>query len=75
MFIARCLFSFEQETEKRLHGDLTNLMKVYQLWTHQLFPATNFSDTVGRIEIVCKKRVMSVRSAAFLGLIDADLNF
>lgn len=39
-------------------------MKMYQLWTHQLFPSTKFSDTVTKIETVCKKRVMSVRTFA-----------
>jgi hypothetical protein len=36
-------------------------MAMYQLWAHQMFPATNFNDTVKRVETICKKRTMTVR--------------
>lgn len=35
---------------------------MYQLWAHNMFPKFNLADAIPRIERVCKKRVMSVRS-------------
>lgn len=35
---------------------------MYQLWAHQMYPKTNFEETVETIETVCRKRRMQVRS-------------
>jgi hypothetical protein len=35
-------------------------MTTYRLWAHNMFPKSNFRDTVQRIEVVCKKRPMQV---------------
>ncbi|KAF9535300.1 replication fork protection component Swi3-domain-containing protein [Crepidotus variabilis] len=41
-------------------ADLDRLLKVYQYWTHQLYPKTTFSDTVERVEKLCHTRRMNV---------------
>lgn len=42
--------------------DLKRLLKMYQLWAHQMYPKTNFEETFDTIETVCRKRTMQVRS-------------
>ncbi|PFH54308.1 hypothetical protein AMATHDRAFT_44829 [Amanita thiersii Skay4041] len=38
--------------------NLSRLLQVYQFWTHQLYPKTQFKDTVQRIEKLCHSRRM-----------------
>ncbi|KAM6500478.1 Replication Fork Protection Component Swi3 domain containing protein [Amanita muscaria] len=38
--------------------DLNRLLQIYQFWTHQLHPKTQFRDTVSRIEKLCHSRRM-----------------
>ncbi|KAF8798065.1 Swi3-domain-containing protein, partial [Phlegmacium glaucopus] len=40
--------------------DLHRLLQVYQYWTHQLYPKTQFRDTVERVEKLCHSRRMHV---------------
>lgn len=40
--------------------DLDRLLRIYQYWTHQLYPKTTFSDTIDRIEKLCHSRRMNV---------------
>lgn len=40
--------------------DLKRLLDMYQLWAHDMFPRTDFSESVQKIEKECKKRVMAV---------------
>ncbi|KAF9564602.1 Swi3-domain-containing protein [Agrocybe pediades] len=40
--------------------DLNRLLQTYQYWTHQLYPKTQFRDTVERIEKLCHSRRMNV---------------
>ncbi|KAF8163344.1 replication fork protection component Swi3-domain-containing protein [Crassisporium funariophilum] len=41
-------------------ADLNRLLQVYQYWTHQLYPKTQFRDTVERVEKLCHSRRMHV---------------
>ncbi|KAI0831341.1 replication fork protection component Swi3-domain-containing protein [Trametes gibbosa] len=40
--------------------DLNRLMNVYQFWAHKLYPNTQFSDTVERVEKLCHSKRMNV---------------
>ncbi|KAH9484213.1 Swi1-interacting protein swi3 [Psilocybe cubensis] len=40
--------------------DLNRLLQTYQYWTHQLYPKTQFRDTVERVEKLCHSRRMNV---------------
>ncbi|KIM49065.1 hypothetical protein M413DRAFT_438233 [Hebeloma cylindrosporum] len=40
--------------------DLNRLLQQYQYWTHQLYPKTQFRDTVERVEKLCHSRRMNV---------------
>ncbi|CAA7271659.1 unnamed protein product [Cyclocybe aegerita] len=40
--------------------DLNRLLQVYQYWTHQMYPKTQFQDTVERVEKLCHSRRMTV---------------
>ncbi|KDQ33520.1 hypothetical protein PLEOSDRAFT_152828 [Pleurotus ostreatus PC15] len=40
--------------------DLDRLFLTYQFWTHQLYPKTQFRDTVERVEKLCHSRRMHV---------------
>ncbi|KAJ3501702.1 hypothetical protein NLJ89_g9221 [Agrocybe chaxingu] len=40
--------------------DLNRLLQVYQYWTHQMYPKTQFQDTVERVETLCHSRRMTV---------------
>jgi replication fork protection complex subunit Csm3/Swi3 len=42
--------------------DLDRLLRIYQYWTHQLYPKTTFTDTVERVEKLCHSRRMNVCS-------------
>ena len=41
--------------------DLDRLMSIYQFWAHNMFPKTQFRDTIDRVERVCRSRRMLVR--------------
>jgi replication fork protection complex subunit Csm3/Swi3 len=43
-------------------ADLDRLLRIYQYWTHQLYPKTTFTDTIDRVEKLCHSRRMNVRS-------------
>ncbi|KAF8625792.1 hypothetical protein AX15_005179 [Amanita polypyramis BW_CC] len=38
--------------------DLNRLLQIYQFWTHQLHPKTQFRDTIQRVEKLCHSRRM-----------------
>ncbi|KAJ7581453.1 replication fork protection component Swi3-domain-containing protein [Mycena floridula] len=38
--------------------DLNRLLRVYQFWSHTLYPRTQFKDTVERVEKLCHSRRM-----------------
>ncbi|PPQ86868.1 hypothetical protein CVT25_012587 [Psilocybe cyanescens] len=40
--------------------DLKRLLQQYQYWTHQLYPKTQFRDTVQRVEKLCHSRRMNI---------------
>lgn len=40
--------------------DLDRLLGIYQFWAHNMFPRTQFRDTVDRVERVCRSRRMQV---------------
>ncbi|KIM28752.1 hypothetical protein M408DRAFT_23414 [Serendipita vermifera MAFF 305830] len=40
--------------------DLDRLMGIYQFWAHNMFPKTQFRDTVDRVERVCRSRRMQI---------------
>lgn len=42
--------------------DLDNLLSMYQIWAHGMFPKATFKDTVTRIEKVCHQRDLKVGS-------------
>jgi hypothetical protein len=48
-------------------SDLNNLLSMYQLWAHGMFPKATFKDTVNRIEKVCHQRDMQVRVVDVFG--------
>ncbi|CED83593.1 swi3-domain-containing protein [Phaffia rhodozyma] len=64
-------------------SDLNNLMNDYRIWTHQLFPKTDFSGTVRDIENLChtrmSKRILDDLQASLLdepalsGVISSEL--
>jgi len=41
--------------------DLKRVLSTYQLWAHQMYPKTNFRDTLVTIEKLCHKRTVQVR--------------
>lgn len=41
-------------------SDLNRLLSIYQYWTHQLYPKTQFKDTVDRVERLSHSRRMHV---------------
>ncbi|KAJ8517566.1 hypothetical protein ONZ45_g5264 [Pleurotus djamor] len=45
--------------------DLDRLFLVYQFWTHQLYPKTQFRDTVERVEKLCHSRRMNVALSVY----------
>ena len=40
--------------------DLANLMDVYQMWAHKMFPKGDFAHTIQRVEVMCRGRRMNV---------------
>ncbi|KAG8766935.1 hypothetical protein FRC15_006006 [Serendipita sp. 397] len=40
--------------------DLDRLLSIYQFWAHNMFPKTQFRDTVERVERVCRSRRMLI---------------
>ena len=40
--------------------DLRDLLNVYQLWAHGMFPKGDFEGTIKRVETVCRSRRMEV---------------
>ncbi|KAF8964049.1 replication fork protection component Swi3-domain-containing protein, partial [Flammula alnicola] len=40
--------------------DLSRILQIYQYWTHELYPKTQFLDTVERVEKLCHSRRMNV---------------
>ncbi|GJN88806.1 hypothetical protein Rhopal_001777-T1 [Rhodotorula paludigena] len=38
--------------------DLKRVLSVYQLWAHQMYPKTNFRDTLQTVEKLCHRRVV-----------------
>ena len=49
--------------------DLKKLLSYYQLWAHKMFPKTQFSDTIEKVEKICHQRRME---AALKGWKDAN---
>ncbi|TIC20606.1 Swi3-domain-containing protein [Wallemia mellicola] len=49
--------------------DLKKLLSYYQLWAHKMFPKTQFSDTIEKVEKMCHQRRME---AALKGWKDAN---
>jgi hypothetical protein len=50
----------------RAHGqekDLRDLLNVYQLWAHGMFPKGDFEGTIKRVETICRSRRMEVGSS------------
>lgn len=47
-------------------ADLNNLLNVYQMWAHHMFPKGDFAHTLERVEVVCRKRRMVVSSLQML---------
>lgn len=41
-------------------ADLDRLLSIYQFWAHNMFPKTQFRDTVDRVERVCRSRRMLI---------------
>jgi len=42
------------------HKDLRDLLTVYQLWAHGMFPKGDFEGTIKRVETICRTRRMEV---------------
>jgi replication fork protection complex subunit Csm3/Swi3 len=40
--------------------DLANLMNVYRMWAHKMFPKGEFAQTIQRVEVMCRGRRMNV---------------
>ncbi|KAF8328693.1 replication fork protection component Swi3-domain-containing protein [Cantharellus anzutake] len=38
--------------------DLQRLLQIYQLWSHKMYPRTQFRDSIERIEKLCRSRSM-----------------
>ncbi|BGP37918.1 chromosome segregation in meiosis-related protein [Rhodotorula kratochvilovae] len=38
--------------------DLKRVLSTYQLWAHQMYPKTNFRDTLQTVEKLCRKRTV-----------------
>ncbi|OCF40934.1 hypothetical protein I317_05293 [Kwoniella heveanensis CBS 569] len=38
--------------------DLRNLLNMYQMWAHGMFPKGDFAHTINRVEVVCRTRRM-----------------
>ncbi|WWC86980.1 uncharacterized protein L201_001861 [Kwoniella dendrophila CBS 6074] len=38
--------------------DLTNLLNVYQMWAHGMFPKGDFQHTINRVEVICRSKRM-----------------
>lgn len=46
-------------------ADLNRLFSLYQFWSHKMYPRTQFSDTVNRVEKLCHSKRMIVRLLVF----------
>ncbi|WWC67871.1 uncharacterized protein I206_101788 [Kwoniella pini CBS 10737] len=38
--------------------DLTNLLNMYQMWAHGMFPKGDFQHTINRVEVICRSKRM-----------------
>ncbi|WWC59334.1 uncharacterized protein I303_101886 [Kwoniella dejecticola CBS 10117] len=38
--------------------DLKNLLNMYQMWAHGMFPKGDFQHTINRVEVICRSRRM-----------------
>jgi len=43
--------------------DLRDILTVYQLWAHGMFPKGDFEGTIKRVETICRTRRMEVSSS------------
>ncbi|GAA6051843.1 hypothetical protein JCM3770_005493 [Rhodotorula araucariae] len=41
--------------------DLKRVLSTYQLWAHQMYPRTNFRDTLQTVEKLCRKRTRALK--------------
>ncbi|KAI0748160.1 replication fork protection component Swi3-domain-containing protein [Daedaleopsis nitida] len=60
-------------------SDLNRLLNVYQFWGHQMYPNTQFKDTVQRVEKLCHSKRLHVALSVWRdeakGLINGQNNF
>ncbi|WVF69950.1 hypothetical protein IAT40_004735 [Kwoniella sp. CBS 6097] len=45
--------------------DLRNLLSMYQMWAHGMFPKGDFAHTVNRVEVVCRTRRMEMAISGY----------
>jgi replication fork protection complex subunit Csm3/Swi3 len=57
---------------RKQEADLNRLLRIYQFWTHKLYPKTQFRDTVERVEKLCHSRRMHVRLPSSFSMPDAQ---
>lgn len=43
--------------------DLRDILNLYQLWAHGMFPKGDFEGTIKRVETLCRGRRMEVRES------------
>ena len=43
--------------------DLRELLSMYQMWAHGMFPKGDFQNTIAKVETMCRKRRMEVSVA------------
>ncbi|ORX38877.1 replication fork protection component Swi3-domain-containing protein [Kockovaella imperatae] len=51
---------FKVRGKGREAEDLRELLSVYQMWAHGMFPKGDFHGTIARVEVVCRKRRMEM---------------
>jgi len=61
-----CQTEIQSERGKLAHvlfaqaADLRDILAMYQMWAHDMFPKGDFAGTIRRVETVCKTRRMEV---------------
>ncbi|WWD21436.1 hypothetical protein CI109_105921 [Kwoniella shandongensis] len=56
--LCRAAKRFKVHGKGREAHDLRNLLNVYQMWAHGMFPKGDFAHTINRVEVVCRTRRM-----------------
>ncbi|KLO14697.1 Swi3-domain-containing protein, partial [Schizopora paradoxa] len=57
--------SFKPRGKGNEQADLNKLINMYQFWSHKMMPKWTFSDTVNRVEKVCRSKRMTVAVSAW----------